>query len=108
VAPLERAGPNSIGIDLGLSSLALAQREAIADTELSSVKSGACSKAREAVASGEECLEGLITAPQHLLLGREGPTREFWRGASHGLQFVGLHRVRDRNTLPAIGLDTLL
>jgi hypothetical protein len=42
------------------------------------------------------------------LFSREGPPREFGRGASHGLQFVGLHLVSDRDILPAIGLDTLL
>jgi hypothetical protein len=60
------------------------------------------------VAPGKERLEGLIEAPKHLLFSRDGPLRELGRGASHGLEFVGLHLVSDRDTLPAIGLDTLL
>ena len=85
-----------------------AERETVANAKLSSVKSGPCSKARETVAAGKERLEGLIEAAKHLLFSREGPPREFWGGASHCLQFVGLHLVSDRDTLPAIGLDTLL
>jgi hypothetical protein len=79
-----------------------AERETVANAKLSSVKSGPCWKVRETVAPGKERLEGLIEVPKHLLFSREGPPRESGRGASHGLQFVGLHLISDRDTLPPI------
>src|SRR5690606_31568553 len=73
----------------------LADREAVADAELGSVKAGTGTKAREtgfvaALEPGKERLERLVEPAEHLLLGSERPAGEFRSSAANGLQLVGL------------------
>src|SRR5690606_6489420 len=85
----------------------LADREAVADAELGSVKAGTGTKAREAAAAGKERLERLVQPAEHLLLGSERPAGESRSSTANGLQLVGLHLVRHGNVTTTPCVDAL-
>src|SRR5690554_4649843 len=106
---LRLAGQRAVPADADLAGHAdeaelagLADREAVADAELGSVKAGTGTKAREAAAAGKERLERLVQPAENLLLGAEGPSGELRRSAADSLQLVCLHLVRhgDVTTAP--------
>jgi len=90
----------------------LADRKAVADAELGSVKASTGTKAREAwfvaaLEPGKERFERLVKTAENLLFGSERPAGESRSSTANGLQLVGLHLVGHRHLPTAPCIDAL-
>lgn len=94
-------------------TLALADRQSVANSEVSSIEPGFGTEAREPSLPAtpnttKECQERFIETAQYLLFGTETKSAQPFINLSDGLQFGGLVAITQANPAPMVRFDPLL